>query len=68
MFCSECLPNNILALKHDAACQPWHDGPGHALRLEKSRPGGMTFMTGMWRPTRRRARSTGSSFLSYLRA
>ena len=37
-----------------------------AFRFEKSSPGGMTFMTGMWRPTRRRARSTGSNFLSYL--
>lgn len=36
------------------------------LRLEKSSPGGITFMSGMLRPTLCRALSTRSSFTSYL--
>lgn len=36
------------------------------LSAEKSRPGGMTLMSGIVRPTLRLVRSTRSSFTSYL--
>lgn len=43
-------------------------GGGLILRLEKSSPGGMTFMMGKWRPRRTRARTTRSRSALYLQA
>lgn len=48
---------------------PWAGSLGRStLRLLKSRPGGMTLIRGIMRPARRLARSTASSFTSYLQA
>ncbi len=46
---------------------PWAGSLGRStLRLLKSRPGGITLIRGIMRPARRLARSTASSFTSYL--
>ena len=48
---------------------PWAGSLGRStLRLLKSRPGGITLIRGIIRPARRLARSTASSFTSYLQA
>jgi hypothetical protein len=63
--CANCPANCPWPLPGLAASSG--SGGGLILRFEKSRPGGMTFMMGKWRPRRTRARTTRSRSALYLR-